>query len=113
MFCWYVPTSSTATTWLYNSIRFFFFLGASATRDGIKLTWTRGNDLPLSEEHDIIGENTLVLKNVQKEDQGVYKCIGYNTYGNIVFSKSVTLRVVGKILFEVLIIYNTFYADSF
>lgn len=71
------------------------FLGAAAARDRILLTWTRDNELPLSEEHER-SENTLILKNIQREDQGVYNCVGYNPSGIIVFRKSITLKVIGK-----------------
>ncbi|XP_050052982.1 basement membrane-specific heparan sulfate proteoglycan core protein-like isoform X1 [Aphis gossypii] len=66
---------------------------ATAIRDRIKLTWLRGNQLSLSEEHDII-DNMLVLRNVQKSDQGLYNCIGIESDGTVVFSRSITLRVV-------------------
>lgn len=77
----------------------FIGLGATASRDRISLTWTRGNNLPLSEEHDI-SDNMLILRNVQKQDQGVYNCVGYGSSG-IVFSRSVTLKVVGKFILPI------------
>lgn len=76
------------------------FIDATAIRDHIKLTWLRGNQLSLSEEHDII-DNMLVLRNVQKSDQGLYNCIGIESDGTVVFSRSITLRVVGKLIFEI------------
>jgi hypothetical protein len=65
----------------------------SAIRDRIQLTWARGNQLPLSEEHDII-DNMLILKNVQKSDQGQYNCLGIESDGTVVFSRPITLKVV-------------------
>jgi hypothetical protein len=76
------------------------FIDPTAIRDRIKLTWLRGNQLSLSEEHDII-DNMLVLRNVQKSDQGLYNCIGLENDGTVVFSRSITLRVVGKFMFEI------------
>lgn len=69
----------------------------TAIRDHISLTWERGDGLPLSEEHDI-NENILVLKNVQKHDQGVYNCVGYRN-GHVIFTRPITLKVVGKCLY--------------
>lgn len=74
------------------------YLGPEAARDRISLTWVRGNSLPLSEEHDIYG-NSLILRNVQKSDQGVYKCIGIKYDGSYLFSQPITLRVVGEFIF--------------
>lgn len=87
------------------------YLGASAITDGISLTWVRGNQLPLSEEHDI-NENTLILRNVQKEDQGVYNCIGLKSDGTVVFSRSITLKVVGEFMFIILLIILTMFASD-
>ncbi|KAF0704124.1 Tenascin, partial [Aphis craccivora] len=67
---------------------------ATAIRDRIKLTWLRCNQLSLSEEHDIIDNNMLVLRNVQKSDQGLYNCIGIESDGAVVFSRPIILRVV-------------------
>lgn len=83
----------------------FVFLGASAISDRISLTWVRGNQLPLSEEHDI-NENTLILRNVQKEDQGVYNCIGLESDGTVVFSRSITLKVVGEFIYFIVLFIN-------
>ncbi|XP_060879808.1 basement membrane-specific heparan sulfate proteoglycan core protein isoform X7 [Metopolophium dirhodum] len=66
---------------------------ASAIRDRIRLTWVRGNQLSLSEEHDII-DNMLILRNVQKSDQGQYNCLGIESDRTVVFSRSITLKVV-------------------
>lgn len=57
----------------------------------------RGNQLSLAEEHDIF-ENMLILRNVQKEDQGVYDCIGQYPDGTVVFRRPITLKVVGKFI---------------
>lgn len=71
------------------------YLGESASRDRISITWQRANELPLSEDSDIY-ENDLILKNVQKQDQGVYNCIGIEPSGQIVFNRPIILKVVGK-----------------
>lgn len=69
--------------------------GPMAIRDHISITWVRGDGLPLSEEHDI-SDNMLILRNVKKEDQGVYNCVGLDHYGTKVFSRPIMLIVVGK-----------------
>lgn len=74
---------------------FNLFIDASAIRDRIQLTWVRGNQLSLSEEHDIM-DNMLILRNVQKSDQGQYNCLGIESDGTVVFSRPITLKVVGK-----------------
>jgi len=78
----------------------YLFIDASAIRDRIRLTWVRGNQLSLSEEHDII-DNMLVLRNVQKSDQGQYNCLGIESDRTVVFSRSITLKVVGKFKFKI------------
>jgi len=84
----------------------YLFIDASAIRDRIQLTWARGNQLPLSEEHDII-DNMLILKNVQKSDQGQYNCIGIESDGTVVFSRPITLKVVGKFKFKIILIVSS------
>lgn len=72
----------------------------AAIRDRISLTWERSDRRELSEEHDI-SENMLILRNVQKEDQGVYNCIGISPDGTVVFRRPMTLKVVGEFIFHV------------
>ncbi|XP_025416415.1 basement membrane-specific heparan sulfate proteoglycan core protein isoform X4 [Sipha flava] len=67
--------------------------GPMAARDHISITWVRGNRAPISEEHDI-HDNMLILRNVQKEDQGVYNCIGIDRNSVEVFSRPIMLIVV-------------------
>jgi hypothetical protein len=45
-------------------------------------TWTK-NGIPISPDmkHDFIGEDTLVIKKMIKEDAGIYKCIAENVFG--------------------------------
>jgi len=74
---------------------FVLVQGASAITDRVSLTWVRGDQRPLSDQHDI-NENTLVLKNVTKDDQGVYICLGLGPDGAVVFNRPITLKVIGK-----------------
>lgn len=74
-------------------------LGVTAARDRISLTWERNDRAPLSEEHDI-SENMLILRNVQREDEGVYNCLGIAPDGTVVFRRPMTLKVVGKFMFH-------------
>ncbi|XP_050533162.1 basement membrane-specific heparan sulfate proteoglycan core protein-like isoform X14 [Daktulosphaira vitifoliae] len=67
---------------------------AGTSRDRITLTWERDDGVPLPEEHDRY-DNILVLRNVQKSDQGQYNCIGIATGGGgIVFRRPVLLKIV-------------------
>lgn len=74
--------------------------GAAAARDRISLTWERNDRAPLSEEHDI-NDNMLILRNVQRGDEGVYNCVGIAPDGTVVFRRPMTLKVVGKFMFYV------------
>lgn len=56
----------------------------------------------LSEEHDI-RDNMLILRNVQKDDQGVYNCVGIDRYGIEVFSRPIMLIVVGEFVLPILL----------
>lgn len=74
--------------------------GAAAARDRISLTWERNDRAPLSEDHDI-NDNVLILRNVQKTDEGVYNCVGIALDGTVVFRRPMTLKVIGKLMFFV------------
>lgn len=57
--------------------------------------WERGDGIQLPEHHDK-KNGTLVLYNVGREDAGKYICLGMGTGGEVLFSKTANLRIIGE-----------------
>ena len=61
-----------------------------------KALWYHNNEILKKKMNNQFLNNGIVLRNVQQEDVGIYKCVGRGP-GGIVFSRSSKLSIVGKL----------------